>query len=111
MREVSVSSASTSTVMGMSVGQARARLAERGRLDLPQARRYLGVGVPTKAWTDVTAHDKGRIFRISVVDAKQPETPSARRISTKLLVPYSQMAGKLQEIHRIGGRVSSIAPV
>lgn len=50
----------------------------------------------------------GRVYRIEVVGANLPRYPKVRRINTAYLVPYEQLSAKLQQIHKQGGRVTSV---
>ncbi len=54
--------------------------------------------------------DSGRIYRLEVAGISQPGYPKVRRSSTAFLVPVEQMLPKMQEIHRMGGRIISVTP-
>lgn len=50
----------------------------------------------------------GKVYRVEVVGANLPRYPKVRRINTAYLVPYEQLSAKLQQIHKQGGRVTSV---
>lgn len=50
----------------------------------------------------------GKVYRIEVAGANLPRYPKVRRINTAYLVPYEQLSAKLQQIHKQGGRVTSV---
>ncbi|PZV07142.1 MAG: photosystem I reaction center subunit XII [Leptolyngbya sp.] len=50
----------------------------------------------------------GKVYRIEVVGANLPRYPKVRRINTAYLVPYEQLSAKLQQIHKQGGKVTSV---
>lgn len=50
----------------------------------------------------------GKVYRIEVSGANLPRYPKVRRINTAYLVPYEQLSAKLQQIHKQGGRVTSV---
>jgi phycocyanin-associated rod linker protein len=52
----------------------------------------------------------GKVYRIEVMGANLPRYPKVRRINTAYLVPYEQLSAKLQQINKMGGRVTSITP-
>ncbi len=50
----------------------------------------------------------GKVYRVEVVGANLPRYPKVRRINTAYLVPYEQLSTKLQQIHKQGGRITSV---
>jgi len=48
------------------------------------------------------------VFRVEVIKANGPRYPKVRRINQAYLVPYEQLSAKLQQINKMGGRVTSI---
>jgi phycocyanin-associated rod linker protein len=50
----------------------------------------------------------GKVYRVEVVGMAGPGYPRVRRTNTAFLVPYEQLSSKLQQISRMGGRVSSV---
>lgn len=50
----------------------------------------------------------GRVYRIEVMGANLPRYPKVRRINTSYLVPYEKLSAKLQQIHAMGGKVTSV---
>lgn len=49
-----------------------------------------------------------KVYRVEVVGMAGPGYPRVRRTNTAFLVPYDQLSNKLQQINRMGGRVSSV---
>ena len=54
--------------------------------------------------------ESGRVYRLEVAGIRQPGYPKVRRSNTAFLVPYEQMLPKMQQIHRMGGRIVSVSP-
>lgn len=52
--------------------------------------------------------ESGRIYRLEVAGIRNPGYPKVRRSNTAFLVPYEQMLPKMQQIHRMGGKIVSI---
>ncbi|HIK44557.1 MAG TPA: phycobilisome linker polypeptide [Leptolyngbyaceae cyanobacterium M65_K2018_010] len=52
----------------------------------------------------------GRVYRVEVMGANLPRYPKVRRVNTAYLVPYEQLSAKLQQINKLGGRVTSVTP-
>jgi phycocyanin-associated rod linker protein len=52
----------------------------------------------------------GRIYRVEVMGANLPRYPKVRRTNMAYLVPYEQLSAKLQQINKMGGRVTSVTP-
>lgn len=53
--------------------------------------------------------DRGKIYRLTVTQgAASGKLPQVRRSNTEYLVPYEQLSGKLQQISKMGGRVTSV---
>nr|WP_242042930.1 phycobilisome linker polypeptide [Leptolyngbya sp. FACHB-60] len=65
---------------------------------------------PSKALGGSTPYGvgAGKVYRIEVVGANLPRYPKVRRINTAYLVPYEQLSAKLQQIHKQGGKVTSV---
>jgi phycocyanin-associated rod linker protein len=51
-----------------------------------------------------------KVYRVEVVGMAGPGYPRVRRTNTAFLVPYEQLSAKLQQVNRMGGRVSSVTP-
>jgi phycocyanin-associated rod linker protein len=51
-----------------------------------------------------------RTYRIEVTGIRNPGYPSVRRSSTVYIVPYERLLEKMQQIHRVGGKIASINP-
>lgn len=68
--------------------------------------------VPSKALGGPTPYgaNAGRVFRVEVAGANLPRYPKVRQINTSYLVPYEKLSAKLQQINKMGGRVTSITP-
>ncbi|MDB9529207.1 phycobilisome linker polypeptide [Oscillatoria sp. CS-180] len=71
-----------------------------------------GNTVPNKALGGTTPFggQPGKVYRVEVVGMAGPGYPRIRRANTAFLVPYEQLSNKLQQINRMGGRVSSVTP-
>ncbi|MDX2100665.1 MAG: phycobilisome linker polypeptide [Leptolyngbyaceae cyanobacterium bins.59] len=52
----------------------------------------------------------GRIYRLEVSGIAQPGYPKVRRSNVAYLVPFEQMLPKMQQIHRMGGKIVSVTP-
>jgi phycocyanin-associated rod linker protein len=52
--------------------------------------------------------ESGRVYRLEVAGIRQPGYPKVRRSNTAFLVPVEQMLPKMQQIHRMGGRIVSV---
>jgi phycocyanin-associated rod linker protein len=57
-----------------------------------------------------TREASARIYRLEVVGIRQPGYPKVRRSATAFLVPVEQMLPKMQQIHRMGGRIINVTP-
>ncbi|MBE9182140.1 phycobilisome linker polypeptide [Oculatella sp. LEGE 06141] len=57
------------------------------------------------SWTE-----SSRVYRLEVTGVCQPGYPSVRHSSTAFLVPFEQMLPRMQQIHRMGGKITSITP-
>jgi phycocyanin-associated rod linker protein len=70
------------------------------------------LATPTKALGGPTPYGAtaGRVYRVEVMGANLPRYPKVRRINTVYLVPYEKLSAKLQQINKLGGRVTSISP-
>lgn len=68
--------------------------------------------VPNKALGGSTPYGQGagRVYRIEVAGMNLPRYPQVRQINTSYLVPYDKLSAKLQQINKMGGRVTSITP-
>lgn len=49
-----------------------------------------------------------RVYRIEVAGIRNPGYPSVRRSSTTFIVPYERLLDKMQQIHRVGGKIVSV---
>lgn len=54
--------------------------------------------------------ESGRIYRLEVAGITQPGYPRVRRSNVAYLVPVEQMLPRMQQIHRMGGRIVSVSP-
>ncbi|MBE9182141.1 phycobilisome linker polypeptide [Oculatella sp. LEGE 06141] len=54
--------------------------------------------------------EAGRIYRLEVAGIREPGYPRVRRSNKAFLVPVEQMLPKMQQIHRMGGRIVSVSP-
>jgi phycocyanin-associated rod linker protein len=54
--------------------------------------------------------ESGRIYRLEVTKICQPGYPSVRYSTTAYLVPFEQMLPRMQQIHRMGGKIVSVSP-
>lgn len=54
--------------------------------------------------------ESGRIYRLEVAGITQPGYPRVRRSNVAYLVPVEQMLPKMQQIHRMGGRIVNVSP-
>jgi phycocyanin-associated rod linker protein len=53
--------------------------------------------------------ESGRTYRLEVTGICQPGYPSVRHSSTAFLIPFEQMLPRMQQIHRMGGKIVSIS--
>ncbi len=51
-----------------------------------------------------------RVYRLEVAGIRQPGYPKVRRSNVAYLVPVEQMLPKMQQIHRMGGRIVNVSP-
>jgi phycocyanin-associated rod linker protein len=49
-----------------------------------------------------------RVYRLEVAGIRNPGYPSVRRSSTVFIVPYERLLDKMQQIHRMGGKIVSV---
>ncbi|MBD2136439.1 phycobilisome linker polypeptide [Anabaena sp. FACHB-1237] len=49
-----------------------------------------------------------RVYRLEVAGIRNPGYPSVRRSSTVFIVPYERLSDKMQQIHRMGGKIVSV---
>ncbi|AFY34092.1 phycobilisome linker polypeptide [Calothrix sp. PCC 7507] len=49
-----------------------------------------------------------RTYRIEVTAIRSPGYPSVRRSSTVFIVPYERLSDKIQQIHKLGGKIVSV---
>ncbi|XGV95105.1 MAG: phycobilisome rod-core linker polypeptide [Leptolyngbya sp. BL-A-14] len=54
--------------------------------------------------------ESGRIYRLEVSGINQPGYPKVRRSNVAYLIPVEQMLPKMQQIHRMGGKIVSVSP-
>ncbi|MFM7470501.1 MAG: phycobilisome rod-core linker polypeptide [Nodosilinea sp.] len=68
------------------------------------------LATPSKALGGSTPYGTtaGRVYRVEVMGANLPRYPKVRRINTVYLVPYEKLSAKLQQINKLGGRVTSV---
>ncbi|MBD0266826.1 MAG: phycobilisome linker polypeptide [Cyanobacteria bacterium Co-bin8] len=52
----------------------------------------------------------GRVYRIEVASMNLPRYPRVRQVNSAYLVPYEQLLPKMQQIKKMGGRVTNITP-
>jgi len=71
-----------------------------------------GNTTPNKALGGTTPFggQSSRVYRVEVVGMAGPGYPKIRRTNKAFLVPYDQLSNKLQQINRMGGRVSNVTP-
>ena len=89
----------TSSSISAPTGSGAGYSARASKLDTPK--KALGGSTPYGA-------QAGRVFRVEVMKANGPRYPKVRRINQAYLVPYEQLSAKLQQINKMGGRVTSI---
>lgn len=67
---------------------------------------------PTKALGGSTPFggQDSKVYRVEVVGMAGPGYPRVRRTNAAFLVPYEQLSAKMQQINRMGGRISSVTP-
>jgi phycocyanin-associated rod linker protein len=66
---------------------------------------------PKKALGGPTPYgSSSRVYRVEVMGASLPRYPKVRRTNAAYLVPYEQLSAKLQQINKMGGRVTSVTP-
>jgi phycocyanin-associated rod linker protein len=51
-----------------------------------------------------------KFYRVRVIQAATPGSARVRRSSSEFLVPYEQLSRKLQQVNRMGGRVTNVDP-
>lgn len=54
--------------------------------------------------------ESGRVYRLEVTGILQPGYPSVRYSTTAFLVPFEQMLPRMQQVHRMGGKIVSVSP-
>nr|P11398.3 RecName: Full=Phycobilisome 32.1 kDa linker polypeptide, phycocyanin-associated, rod [Mastigocladus laminosus]AAC64651.1 phycocyanin associated linker protein [Fischerella sp. Cohn] len=52
--------------------------------------------------------ENDRVYRIEVTGVRSPGYPSVRRSSYAIIVPYERLSEKIQQIHKLGGKIVSI---
>ncbi|MBE9233207.1 phycobilisome linker polypeptide [Cuspidothrix issatschenkoi LEGE 03284] len=52
--------------------------------------------------------ESDRVYRVEVAGIRNPGYPSVRRSSTVFIVPYERLLDKMQQIHRVGGKIVSV---
>jgi len=72
---------------------------------------YLGLSkdATPKACLGGSYQESGRVYRLEVTGIRQPGYPKVRRSNTAFLVPVEQMLPKMQQIHRMGGKIVSVS--
>lgn len=68
------------------------------------------LATPKKALGGSTPYgtNAGRVYRVEVMGANLPRYPQVRRVNSSYLVPYEQLSAKLQQVNKMGGRVTSV---
>ena len=74
--------------------------------------RAAKTATPGKALGGTTPYgsNASRVYRVEVAGASLPRYPNVRRVNTAYLVPYEKLSAKLQQINKMGGRVTSVTP-
>lgn len=52
--------------------------------------------------------ESDRVYRVEVAGIRNPGYPRVRRSSTVFIVPYERLLDKMQQIHRVGGKIVSV---
>jgi phycocyanin-associated rod linker protein len=67
---------------------------------------------PNKALGGTTPYgpNSSRVFRIEVANMNLPRYPKVRRVNTAYLVSYEDLLTKMQQVKKMGGRVTSVTP-
>lgn len=52
--------------------------------------------------------ENDRVYRLEVTGVRSPGYPSVRRSSYAIIVPYERLSEKIQQIHKLGGKIVSI---
>ncbi|MFH7242925.1 MAG: phycobilisome rod-core linker polypeptide [Spirulina sp.] len=68
----------------------------------------VGSGSTGAAIVGLAGGDRGQLYRVRVSQAAVAGGPRVRRTNTEFLVPYEQLSQRLQQINRIGGRVTQV---
>lgn len=56
-----------------------------------------------------TSGDRGKLYRVRVIQADNGRTTQIRRSSTDYLVPYDQLSSTMQRLSKRGGRITQVA--
>jgi phycocyanin-associated rod linker protein len=64
---------------------------------------------PTRVFGRSSIDASDRLYRIEVSGVSLPRYPKVRRSNQEFIVPYDQLSNTLQQIHKMGGKVSSVA--
>lgn len=67
-------------------------------------------GTANQAMVGTSGGSRGNLYRVRVTQAATPGRTTVRRSATEYLVPYEQLSAKLQQINRMGGRVTNVDP-
>jgi len=91
----------------------RAQQRKQGRLTW-ELGRNLSSSIRTPqssgALTGTTGGDRDTLYRVQVMQAASGRTTVVRRTVKELLVPYSQLSSKLQQLNARGSKVMSVSP-
>jgi phycocyanin-associated rod linker protein len=52
--------------------------------------------------------NREKLYRVRVSQSAKVGGPQVRRTNTEFLVPYEQLSQKLQQVNRMGGRVTKV---
>jgi phycocyanin-associated rod linker protein len=64
--------------------------------------------MPTRVFGRSSIDASDRLYRIEVAGVSLPRYPKVRRSNQEFIVPYDQLSSTLQQINKLGGRVSSV---
>jgi phycocyanin-associated rod linker protein len=64
---------------------------------------------PTRVFGRSSIDASDRLYRIEVSGVSLPRYPKVRRSNQEFIVPYDQLSNTLQQIHKMGGKVASVA--
>jgi phycocyanin-associated rod linker protein len=64
--------------------------------------------MPSRVFGRSSIDASDRLYRIEVAGVSLPRYPKVRRSNQEFIVPYDQLSSTLQQINKLGGRVSSV---